>query len=48
MLMEYYSETLTKVGLQYMQARSNFAAGKVFPNCPVTLMSRTYPTYDKT
>lgn len=48
MLMEYYSETLTKVGLQYMQARSNFAAGQVFPNCPVNLISGTYPTYDKT
>lgn len=47
MLMEYYSETLTKVGLQYMQDRSNFAAGQIFPNCPVSLISGTYPTYDK-
>ena len=47
MLMEYYSETLTKVGLQYLQDRSNFAAGRVFPNCPVKYISGTFPTYDK-
>jgi len=47
-LQTYYSETLTNVGLKYMQARSNFASGRVFPNCPVNLLSSTYPTYDKT
>jgi len=47
-LQTYYSETLTKVGLKYTQDQSNFASGSVFPNCPVNLLSSTYPTYDKT
>jgi len=46
-LQTYYSETLTNVGLKYMQDRSNFASGRVFPNCTVNLLSSTYPTYDK-
>jgi len=46
-LMTAYSATLTNVGLQYNQASTNFVAGRVFPNCPVALMSSTYPTYDK-
>lgn len=46
-LMTYYSETLTNVGLKYNQDSSNFVAGRVFPNCPVNLLSSTFPTYDK-
>ena len=46
-LQTYYSETLTKVGLKYSQDASSFVSGRVFPNCPVNLLSSTYPTYDK-
>lgn len=47
MLQSAYTETLTKVGLKYMQDPKKFKATKIFPLCPVSLMSSTYPTYDK-
>lgn len=46
-LMTGYSETLTKVGLKYVQDPAAFKAGIIFPVCPVKLLSSTYPTYDK-
>jgi hypothetical protein len=42
-----YSETLTNVGLKYVQDPNNFQAGKIFPICPVNLQSAQYPVYDK-
>ena len=47
MLQSAYTETLTKVGLKYMQDPKKFKATKIFPMCPVTLMSSSFPTYDK-
>lgn len=47
MLMTQYESTLTNVGLKYMQDPSKFKATKIFPSCPVTLLSSNYPTYDK-
>ena len=47
MLQSAYTETLTKVGLKYMQDPKKFKATKIFPLCPVTLMSSTFPTYAK-
>lgn len=47
MLQTQYTETLTKVGLKYMQDPKKFKATKIFPMCPVSLMSSTFPTYDK-
>lgn len=41
------SETLTKVGLKYVQNPEYFRAGKIFPMCPVNLLSSNYPVYDK-
>jgi predicted aspartyl protease len=41
------SEVLTKVGLKYVQDPESFRAGKIFPMCPVNLLSSKYPTYDK-
>lgn len=46
-LQSAYTETLTKVGVKYMQDPKHFRASKIFPACPVTLMSSQYPTYDK-
>jgi hypothetical protein len=46
-LQESYSETLTNVGVKYIQDPNNFKAGKIFPICPVNLQSSQYPTYDK-
>lgn len=42
-----FSTTLTNVGLKYMQDPAAFKAGKIFPLCPVTLLSSTFPTWDK-
>jgi len=42
-----FSTTLTNVGLKYMQDPKAFKAGKIFPLCPVTLQSSTFPTWDK-
>lgn len=42
-----FSTTLTNVGTKYMQDPANFKAGKIFPMCPVTLLSSTFPTWDK-
>ena len=41
------SETLTKVGLKYIQDPANFKAGKIFPACPVNLQAAEFPVYDK-
>ena len=46
-LQSQYTETLTKVGLKYQQDPMNFKAAKIFPNCPVRLISSSFPTYDK-
>lgn len=46
-LQAQYSEILTNVGLQYGAGPDLFKATKVFPICPVSLMSSQYPTYDK-
>ncbi len=46
-LMTGFTETLTKVGLKYIQDPENFRASKIFPICPVKLLSSTFPTYDK-
>lgn len=42
-----YSETLTNVGIKYVQDPANFKAGKIFPICPVILQSSQFPVYDK-
>jgi hypothetical protein len=47
MLQTQYTETLTKVGLKYMQDPKKFKATKIFPMCPVSLMSSSFPTYAK-
>jgi hypothetical protein len=47
MLQSAYTQTLTKVGLKYMQDPAKFKATKIFPMCPVNLMSSTFVTYDK-
>jgi len=47
MLQSAYTKTLTNVGLKYMQDPKKFKATKIFPMCPVTLMSSTFPTYGK-
>jgi len=47
MLQSAYTKTLTNVGLKYMQDPMKFKATKIFPMCPVNLMSSTFPTYDK-
>jgi hypothetical protein len=39
--------TLTKVGLKYVQDPSTFVAGNIFPQCPVNLLSASFPTYPK-
>lgn len=41
------NETLTRVGLKYVQDPSFFQAGNIFPRCSVNKLSATYPTYDK-
>lgn len=41
------NETLTKVGLKYVQDPASFVAGNIFPQCPVNKLSATFPTYDK-
>lgn len=46
-LITMYSETLTKVGLKYVQAPENFKASKIFPVCPVNTISGEFPTYGK-
>lgn len=46
-LQTQFSTTLTNVGLKYMQDPKNFQANKIFPLCPVTLLSSTFPTWDK-
>jgi len=47
MLQSAYTKTLTNVGLKYMQDPMKFKATKIFPMCPVNLMSSTFTTYDK-
>jgi len=46
-LQTQYTQTLTNVGLKYMQDPAKFKATKIFPLCPVTLLSSQYPVYDK-
>ena len=46
-LQKRLDETLTKVGVKYVQDPSNFVAGNLFPRCPVMKLSSTFPTYDK-
>ncbi|MDY0206199.1 MAG: hypothetical protein RBR82_06190 [Pseudomonas sp.] len=46
-LQAQYSEVLTNVGLQYGAGPDLFKANRVFPVCPVTLMSSQYPVYPK-
>lgn len=41
------NETLTKVGVKYIQDPNSFVAGNIFPRCPVNKLSATFPTYDK-
>jgi hypothetical protein len=46
-LQTQFSSTLTNVGVKYMQDPAAFKAGKIFPLCPVTLLSSSFPTWDK-
>jgi len=46
-MIQGYSDTLTKVGVKYIQDPANFLASKIFPSCPVITLSGTFPTYDK-
>lgn len=46
-LQNKFKDTLTKVGLKYMQDPANFQASKIFPACPVVTLSGEFPTYPK-
>jgi len=46
-LATHFSTTLTNVGTKYMQDPDAFKAGQIFPMCPVTLLSSSFPTWDK-
>jgi len=41
------TDTLTKVGVKYIQDPANFQASKIFPACPVVTLAGEFPTYDK-
>lgn len=43
----HVNRPLTNISIAYMQARSNFVAGQVFPNIPVGKQSDAYFTYDR-
>jgi hypothetical protein len=44
-LIKAYSETLTNIGVKYVQDPNVFKAGNIFPRVPVALQSSTYFTY---
>ena len=43
----HVNRPLTNVSIAYMQSRSSFVAGRVFPNIPVGKQSDAYFTYDR-
>ena len=43
----HVNRPLTNISIAYMQDRSNFVAGQVFPNIPVAKQSDAYFTYDR-
>ena len=43
----HVNRPLTNISIAYMQSRSNFVAGRVFPNIPVGKQSDAYFTYDR-
>ena len=43
----HVNRPLTNISIAYMQSRTNFVAGRVFPNIPVGSHSDAYFTYDR-
>ena len=43
----HVNRPLTNISIAYMQSRTNFVAGRVFPNIPVAKQSDAYYTYDR-
>ena len=43
----HVNRPLTNISIAYMQSRTNFVAGRVFPNIPVGKQSDAYFTYDR-
>ena len=43
----HVNRPLTNISIAYMQLRTNFVAGRVFPNIPVGKQSDAYFTYDR-
>lgn len=46
-LQSQFKETLTKVGIKYVQDPANFKASKIFPVCTVNMMAGVFPTWAK-